>query len=150
MAWKDIINYRDWINTIKGEKNNPNSIFNKYDMRSNFFYNVYLGVTLPQEDNVLPDNIKRLRVVEALAPVHRYLDDQLGFAEYIVPEFNQVYDDENKPTLTYVIVYRFQFKKINLRFIIKNIIYLIILYFIITKVPWENVYTWILNLIQMI
>ena len=146
-AWKDFKNYLDWIKVIKTEAANPKSIFNKHNMKKNFFYNVYIGVTLPQEDSVLPDNIKRLRVIEALASVHRYLDNELGFAEYIVPEFNQVFDSENNPTLTYIIVYRFQFNILSVKFVIKNLIYLTILYFLITKINWEIVYTWIMSLI---
>ena len=146
-AWRDISNYNNWIQTIKREKRNPNSLFNKYNIDNNYFYNIYLIVTLPEEDYVLPDNIKRLRLVETLAPIHRYIDTELGFAEYIVPEFNQVYDDENKPTLSYVVVYRFAFKKLSVKYIISRIFYLIIFYFLITKIPWIKIFSWISSLI---
>ena len=145
-AWKDFKNYLEWIKIIKNERDDPNSLYNKYDIKHNFFYNIYLGITLPQEDSVLPSKIKRMRVVESLAAVHRYIDVDLGFAEYIVPEFNQVVDDEGNETLTYVIVYRFAFKKLSLMFIIKRLLILGGVYLLATKLPWEKIYTWISSL----
>ncbi|MFW6310798.1 MAG: hypothetical protein ACOC1K_01030 [Nanoarchaeota archaeon] len=144
---QDIIAYRKWIKTINNEAANPKSLYNKYEIKSNLFYNIYVGVTLPDEDKVLPDNIKRLRVVESLAPVHRYIDSDLGFADFIVPEFNQVYTDEGAPTLTYIVLYRFSFKRLNISFIISRILFwatIVILYF---NINWEQLYTWITNLI---
>ena len=96
MVIKDITNYRAWIKTIKQEKENPNSLWHRFNMKHNDFYVIYFPMSLPEEDRALPDNIKRMRVVESLAPVHRYLDEDLEFAEYIVPEFNQFYDDNNQ------------------------------------------------------
>lgn len=122
MIFKDIKNYREWIKTIKREKANPQSLWYRFKMNHNFFYTVYFHLTLPQEDSALPDNIKKLRVVESLAPVHRYFDEDLQFAEYIVPEFNQFYDDEKKPTLAYGIVYRFAFKRLSLRWLISRLV----------------------------
>lgn len=124
LAIKDIQNYRSWIQTIDIEKQNKNSIFNKWAMKHNFFYVLYFTISLPEEDRVLPDNIKRLRVVETLAPVHRYIDEELQFAEYIVPEFNQFFDEENKPTMVYGIVYKFAFKKISIKWFFYNLIIL--------------------------
>jgi hypothetical protein len=114
MVIKDLVNYREWVKTIKKEVVNPRSLYHKFGMKHNYFYTVYFPLTLPNEDQALPDNIKRMRVVESLAPVHRYIDEDLQFAEYIVPEFNQFYDEENQPTLTYGIVYRFAFKRLSI------------------------------------
>lgn len=136
-AWKDISNYRKWKKTIKGERVNPNSLLNKYNINNNVFYNLYVAVTLPDEDKVLPDKIKQLRIVESLAPVHRYLDNDLGFAGSIVPEFNRVYNDEGDATLTYVAVYRFAFNKISLKFILIRLILLIGFIIAYLKIPWE-------------
>jgi len=114
MILKDIKNYRAWIHTINNEKKDLNSLWHRFGMKHNFFYVIYFPMSLPEEDKALPDNIKRLRVVESLAPVHRYLDEDLNFAEYVVPEFNQFYDDNNQPTLNYGIVYRFAFKRLSI------------------------------------
>lgn len=113
---QDIKAYRLWIRTIRSESERADSKYNQFNLSHNYFYILYLPVTLPEEDSALPDKIKRLRLLEILAPIHQYLDFELGFSDYIVPEFNQFYED-GEPTLTYGIVYRFAFKKLSLRWI---------------------------------
>lgn len=146
-AWLDIANYREWIRTIKREKNNPQSLFNKYDLSHNMTYMLYLVLTLPEEDKLIPDNIKRLRVIDSLRPVNRYLDEELRFAEYLVPEFNQVMDEDGEPTLSYVIAYRFAFKTIGLGWILKRLLLLGVLTFVGFKIPWQQLTEWISTLI---
>ncbi|HRT03212.1 MAG TPA: hypothetical protein P5513_04675, partial [Candidatus Diapherotrites archaeon] len=130
---KDLYSYKKWIKVIKEERNNPNSKFNKFGLNANYFYILYVPISLPQEDSQLPDSIKRLRVVEMLAPIHQYLDNDLGFADYIIPEFNQFYDDNNNPTLTYGIVYRFAFKRLSIKWVITRLLFIIALIFLLYK-----------------
>lgn len=120
---KDLKAYRLWIKTIQEERDNPNSKYNQFGLNHNYFYVLYLPMTLPSEDAPLPDNIKRMRLLESLNPVHQYLDFELEFSDYIIPEFNQFYDDEGEPTLTYGIVYRFAFKKLSLRWVVSRAIF---------------------------
>lgn len=117
--WRDIDNYRDFMRVIKAEKANSASKFNKWDLKHNMFYTIYFTMDIKEEEAQLPEEIKRMRLVESLGNLHRYLDDELGFAECITPEFNQFFDDEGKPTLTYLITYRFSFNKLSLGYIIK-------------------------------
>jgi len=135
MVIKDISNYRAWIKTIKAEKANPDSLWHRFNMDHNDFYVIYFPMSLPEEDKALPDNIKRMRVVESLAPVHRYIDEDLNFAEYIVPEFNQFYDEDEKPTLTYGIVYRFAFKRLSLKWAISRTLLIGAITFVFIKWP---------------
>jgi len=144
MVIKDIQNYIDWIKTINREKAKPKSIWNKFNMKHNYFYTIYFPLALPQEDKALPDNIKRLRVVELLSPIHRYLDEDLQFAEYIIPEFNQFYDDENQPTLLYGIIYRFAFKRLSVKYVITRILFWGGLIFLLVRYP---IIHWIINFI---
>lgn len=132
---RDIKNYRSWVKTIKEERSRASSKFHQYDLNHNYFYVLYVPITLPQEDSALPDHIKRLRIIETLTPIHQYLDIDLGFADYIVPEFNQFYDDEGEPTLTYGIVYRFAFKKLSLSWALSRAFFIGLLIWILTKWP---------------
>ena len=132
---KDLRNYRKWVRAIKIEAQNPDSKFNTYGLNHNYFYVLYIPVTLPQEDLALPENIKRLRVVETLAPIHQYLDNDLGFADYVVPEFTQFFDDENEPTLTYGIVYRFAFQRFSIGWLLSRILTITLLTFVLIKWP---------------
>ena len=127
--WNDIENYRDFIRVIKKEKADPNSKFNKWELKKNYFSTIYFTMDIKEEEEQLPENIKRLRLIESLAGLHRYLDEELGFAECLTPEFNQFYDDEGKPTLTYLIAYRFSFNKLSLNWLIKWCIILVGLFF---------------------
>ena len=131
---KDLKNYRKWSKTLKVEAENPDSKFNKYGLNRNYFSDISSNNS-SEEDLALPDNIKRLRVVETLTPIHQYLDNDLGFADYIVPEFNQFFDDENQPTLTYGIVYRFAFKKFSLKWVLTRSIIIGALLFTLIKWP---------------
>ena len=141
---RDFSAYRKWIKTIRDERDNPNSKFNKYNLSHNYFYILYVTVTLPQEDAALPDNIRRLRLVESLTPVHQYLDSDLGFADYISPDFGQFYDEDNEPTLSYGITYRFAFKTFGLRWVVTRTLLLGVLLFVFTKWPiLSTVWGWI-------
>lgn len=140
---KDLKAYAKWISIIKEERNNPNSKFHKYNISHNYFYVLYLVVTLPGEDAALPEDIQRLRVVESLTPVHQYLDNDLGFAEYIIPEFNRFHED-GEPTLSYGIVYRFGFKALSLRWFLSRLITTGFLLFAFIKWPIiETILGWI-------
>jgi len=116
---RDINNYRDWIYTIKKEKRNPKSKFNYWKLSHNAFYTLYFTLDIAEEETQLPENIKRLRILESLGPLNRYLDEELGFAECLVPELNQFIDDDGNLTLTYLIAYRFAFNKLSLGWVIK-------------------------------
>jgi hypothetical protein len=135
---RDISNYRNWIKTIQEEAEDPHSKFNRYGLDFNFFYVLYIPVSLPQEDAVLPENIKRLRLMEVLTPIHQYLDNDLGFAGSIVPEFNQFYDEEGNPTLTYGIIYRFAFDTLSLKWVVTRTLFTSFLIFALVKWPIIN------------
>jgi hypothetical protein len=130
-VYRDFENYADWVRTVKREESDINSKFNKYKLSHNKVYDVYITVTLDENDAMLSEVVKRTKVLEELNPIHRYLDDDLGFAECINCEFNQFEDDNGKPTLTYLIVYRFRFEKFSLKWIGKSLVMLGILSYII-------------------
>jgi len=132
---RDIQNYRSWIKTIQAEAYDTHSKFNKFGLDFNFFYVLYVPVSLPQEDAVLPENIKRLRLMEILSPLHQYLDNDLGFAGSIVPEFNQFYDEEDNPTLVYGVIYRFAFDTLSIKWVFTRAIFMTILIWAIAK--WD-------------
>lgn len=145
-VYRDFRDYFSWINIIKQEKNNPESLWHKFKLDNNFFYTIYLVVSLEEEDAPLSDYIKRLKIIEILSPINRYLDN-LGYAEYLVPEFNQIINNEtNKLTLSYGIVYRFAFNRFNIFWLLSRL--LGIIGFIIGINMFSlKILTWILSLI---
>ena len=145
-VWNDIVNYIDWIKTLKREKQNPQSKFRKYSLDYDWFRNIFVIVTLPGEDSVLPENIQRIRVTESLRPVIQYLDEDLQFGEYIVPDFNRVYRD-GEPTLSFMIIFRFMFRKLTFWWLISRSIFFATLIIAGFQVPWQTLFGWILGLI---
>lgn len=141
-VWRDLENYSDFIRIIKREKANKKSKFNKWKLNHNYFYTIYFTMDIEEGESQLPEEIKRLRIVESLAPLHRYLDEDLGFAECLAPEFNLFYDNDGNPTLTYLIAYRFVFNKLSLKWFIKFLFKLgilitaIILFFKLDVIEW--------------
>ena len=121
-VYRDFENFADWKKTIQREETNPNSKFSKWKMQRTGLYDVYLVVNLEEQDYALPEIVKRTKILEALSPVNKYLDEDLGFAECLNVEFNQFQDDNGKLTLSYLIVYRFRFDKFSLKWLAKFIV----------------------------
>lgn len=137
-VYRDFENFADWKRTIRREKENPRSKFNLWKLNSTKLYDLYLTISLEDGDEVLTEDIKRVKIMESLNPLHKYLDEELGFAECLNCEFNQFVDDKNQPTLSYLIVYRFNFNKFSIKWLVKTIITLGILVFLTLKfvLPW--------------
>lgn len=138
-VWTDILNYRDWIRVIKREKRDINSNFNKWKINHNPFYTIHFTMDMEEAESQLPEQVMRLRMIESLAPLHRYLDEDLGFAECLTPEFNQFMDEETgDPTLTYLIAYRFSFNKLSLWWVLRwtSIIVAILVALKLGIIPW--------------
>jgi len=140
----DIRNYADFIKTIKTEKNNQNSKWNKWKLNHNAFYTIFFTMDVEETETQLPQKIMRLRMIESLAPLHRYLDEELGFAECLTPEFNQFFDDEGNATLTFLITYRFSFNKLSLWWIVRWSLIVSTAIILFTKL---HIIQWIMGLI---
>ena len=121
-VYRDFENFADWRRVVKREEANPNSNYRKWKLSRTKLYDIYTIVNLDEIDMQLPEAVQRTKVVESLNPLHRYLDDDLGFAECLNCEFNQFEDDEGKPSLSYLIVYRFNFNKFSLKWLLKFLV----------------------------
>lgn len=147
-VYRDFENFKDWRKTISEEERNPDSKFNKWKLKRTKLYDIYLITSLDDADDPLPDVVKRTKVIESLNPIHRYLDEELGFAGSLSYEFNQFEDDEGNLTITYLIVYRFIFEKFSIKWLLKFLIVNGGLLFVILKfnlIPL--LITWVSSLI---
>lgn len=137
-VYRDFENFADWKRIIKREENNSNSKFNRWKLARTKLYDVYLSVSLEDGDEKLPESVQRVKVMETLNPVHKYLDEELAFAECLNCEFNQFVDEKQNPTLTYLIVYRFNFNKFSIKWLVKTLLILGVLTFVTIKfaLPW--------------
>lgn len=147
-VYRDFENFHDWVKTIKREKANLNSPFNRWKLQHTKLYDVYVVVSLEDVDAQLPEAVQRTKVIEMLNPLHRYLDDDLKFAECLDCEFNQYEDSAGKLTLSFLIVYKFHWIKFSIKWLLKFLIINGILLFIILKFDLINkLILWINSLI---
>lgn len=147
-VYRDLENFIDWKQTINQEEANKKSNYNRWKLERTKLYDVYTIISLEDADANLSENIKRTKVIEMLNPLHRYLDEELGFAGNLACEFNQFEDEEGNPTLSYLIVYRFIFEKLSLKWIIIFLLKIGILVFLIIKFDLiTQLYTWLSSLI---
>lgn len=147
-VYRDFENFYDWKKTIKREKANPTSLFNRWKLQHTKLYDVFVVISLEDADAQLPEAVQRTKVIEMLNPLHRYLDDDLKFAECLDCEFNQYEDSAGKPTLSYLIVYKFHWNKFSLKWLLKFLIINGILIFFIVKFDLINkLILWIKTLI---
>lgn len=147
-VYRDIENFNDWRKTINKEESNLKSKFNIWKLQRTKLYDIYTIVTLDDADLQLPEVVQRTKVLESLNPLHRYLDEDLGFAECLNCEFNQFQDDQGKLTLSYLIVYRFNFNKLSLMWLVKSLIILGVITYVILKFDLlSKLYTWVSTLI---
>jgi hypothetical protein len=147
-VYRDFENFFDWKRVVKEQEADPKSKYNMWKLSRTKLYDVYTIVNLDAVDAQLPEAVQRTKVVESLNPLHRYLDDELGFAECLNCEFNQFEDEKGNPTLSYLIVYRFRFEKFSLKWVIKSLVILGALVYVVLHfnlIPLLT--TWLSNLI---
>lgn len=137
-VYRDFENYADWKRTIKKEQAKKDSKYNTWNLDRTKLYDIYVTTSIEEGDIDLPENLQRVRLMETLNPLHKYLDEELGFAECLDVEFNQFEDDDGNLSLTYLIVYRFKFRKFSLKWIAKFILFTGVELFLIFKflIPW--------------
>jgi len=146
-VYRDFENFADWKRVINKEQKNPKSNYNRWKLKHTSFYDVYTIITLDEADALLPEAVQRTKVIESLNPLHRYLDEDLGFAECLNCEFNQFEDDKGNSTLSYMIVYRFNFNKFSIKWLVKSLIILGIVIYIVAKFDLlTKFFTWVSSL----
>lgn len=147
-VYRDLENFADWRKTIKKEEDNPKSNYNIWKLKRTKLYDIYTVVSLDEADDNLPETVKRTKVIESLNPLHRYLDDDLHFAECLNAEFNQFEDEDGKPTLSYLIVYRFNFEKLSVKWIVKSLVITGVLTYLILQFNLVSIlFSWVSSLI---
>jgi len=147
-VYRDFENFADWKRIIKREEADPRSKYNQWKLERTRLFDVYTIVSLEDADAQLPEAVQRTKVVESLNPLHRYLDEELGFAECLNCEFNQFEDDQKKPTLSYLMVYRFNFNKFSIKWLIKSLVIIGVLLFVIIRFDLIHLLiTWVSGLI---
>ena len=137
-VYRDFENYMDWRRVIRKEEANPKSKYRKWKLQRTKLFDVYVITSLDETDAGLPETVQRVKLMEILNPLHKYFDEELGFAECLNCEFNQFEDDDHNLTLSFLNVYRFRFNKFSLKWLVKTIFWTAVLVFLFFRfaLPW--------------
>ena len=98
---KDVVNFFRFRKEMKREMEDPSSMFNRYGLKLNWLRNiVYVQFNCKEEDLQKYDYNQERMVDFKIKPICDYMTD-LGWSEYLVPEFNNFTDEDGKMTLSY-------------------------------------------------
>lgn len=119
LAYKDIKNYLIYKKLIQRDEKDPNSTYNKLKLNHNKFYTLNYIISLPDGAEQLNDEQRLAYVTEAMRPSVEYINNELRFGEYLVADIQQFYDENNEPTLSYGIIFSFEFITLTFKQIIE-------------------------------
>lgn len=100
--FEDIKAYFLFKRDIRREKNNPDSLFNKLNLKRNWLGNVlYVQIDGTDADFISADYSYDRLLENKLKPVVQYLSKDLGWGDYLVPQISHFVDDEGNKSLSF-------------------------------------------------
>ena len=121
MIYREINNYLFLRKTLKKESENPQSEWNKFKLRINWYGRIYTVISLREEDMGEEELVRNWKAMEAMRPINQYLSS-LDLNEIIFPSI------ENIPnSRSYLVVYSPLFREFTFAWISKVIFSLIFL-----------------------
>lgn len=96
-AWKEILNFFYIGRIIK--KNQNSEGWKKFNLRHGYANQIFTVINLRKEDMGEEDTIKRMRVIERIEPLNRYIEN-LNLSEIVRVEINKIEDSRS-----YLIIY---------------------------------------------
>ena len=108
-ACNDIVNFFSFRNQIKREKSNPQSKFNLLGLKTNWLGNCVYTQKVLSETQTLGDEKQRyIFLMDMTRSENSYFMQDLGWGEYLTFDlFNIVDEDNETPTDTYGVVWKF-------------------------------------------
>lgn len=111
--------------TVKKEFLKRDSKMNQYNIKSNTLGNIlYVQLNCDKSDYINASYNEEDMLMTKMRPITYYLDDELDFGDYLIPQVSNFVDEENNPTFSYGIVFVFTGYSLT---ITKTIIYAVIL-----------------------
>jgi len=96
-AWRELMNFFFVRRVIK--RNQKTDKWKSFKLRSGWLNQIYTVINLRKEDMGEEEDIRKMRVIEKIEPMNRYMED-LNLAEVMSIEFNDIDD-----TRSYLIIY---------------------------------------------
>jgi hypothetical protein len=105
---EDIRAYFLFKRDIRKERKNPDSLFNKFEMKRNWLGNVlYMQINCTDGDFISADFSYDRMLENKLKPVVKYLSTDLGWGDYLVPQISHFVDDDGNPSLSFGVLFVF-------------------------------------------
>lgn len=105
---KDLSNFRKFKKMIKHESDRADSKYNALRLQRNWFGNMlYVQIDCTNSDFMNADFDRERMLSIKLKPYVEYLSSELGWGEYLMPQISNFVDEENKPSLSFGVVFIF-------------------------------------------
>ena len=114
---------KNWFyikSVIRKESGNPNSQWNRFKLRSNWYGRIYTVVSLREEDMGEEKIVQQWKAMELMRPINTYLSS-LELQELIYPSIEEIPDSRS-----YLIVYSPIFKHLTIFKVISTLILVVI------------------------
>jgi hypothetical protein len=106
---REIRNYFFLRSVLSKEIKDPNSRWQTYNLRKNWFGRIYTVISLREEEDGEEDVVKNWMAMERMRPINDYLTE-IGLQEIIFPSIEKIPDSRS-----YLIVYSPIFKETTFR-----------------------------------
>lgn len=124
----DFFNFLKFRKQISKEKNNLNSLFNKYEIQRNWLGNIlYTQLNFEESDLMNYDYDYDRLIKSKLSNIVTYLSSTLGWGDYLTPQISNFVDEEGNPTLSYGVLFVFTGYTLTLGKFLKFLILFIII-----------------------
>lgn len=118
---REIKNYFYLQKVTTKESNDPNSNWNRYKLRKNWYGRIYTVVSLREEDMGEEEVVRNWKAMEIMRPINDYLTS-LDLQELIFPSIEKIPESRS-----YLIVYSPLFTHLKFRWVMFRLIISIVL-----------------------
>lgn len=125
LIYREIANYIFLQKTLQKETTNPDSLWNKYKLRKNWYGRIYTVISLREEDMGEEEVVRNWRAMESMRPINEYLTS-LDLQEIVFPSIEQIPESRS-----YLVVYSPIFRYLTARWVFFRTLFLAIIGFII-------------------
>ena len=131
LIFREIKNYFFLKSVIRKESKNPESLWNTYNLRTNWYGRIYTVISLRDEEMGEEEMVRNWMAMERMKPVNDYLTG-LGIQEIIFPSIEKIPESRS-----YLVVYSPLLKETTFMWFFWRILFLVSssigIYFLIKK-----------------
>lgn len=120
MIFRELKNYFFLRSVLRKESANINSLWNKYNLRKNWYGRIYTVISLREEEMGEEELVRNWLAMEKMKPVNQYLTD-LGLQEIIFPSIEKIPESRS-----YLVVYSPLFENLSISWVVSRLIIILL------------------------